>query len=177
MTTEVEQSKLNIHVLNQNQYEVLPSVSDTELYIVDPQFQGGKFLASDANGDIVEKDALTGATINGTDLSISDNKVIIPIATNTNKNLGVVKGDDAGYGIYIHTDGQLRINPGDWGKFQLLNGYLPIVVKDFLLGMKKFLGTTITSSTSNSTWNDTEKEAACETLGATQTEIVDWIES
>ena len=177
MTTEVEQSKLNIHVLNQNQYEALPSVSNTELYIVDPQFQGQKFLGTDEEGEIVEKDGLTGATIDGTDLTITNNKVVIPIATNVNKQLGVVKGDDAGYGIYLHTNGQLRINPGDWGKFQLLNGYLPIVVKDFLLGMKKFLGTTITSTTSNSEWNDTEKEAACETLGATQTEIVDWIDS
>lgn len=56
MTTEVEQSKLNIHVLNQTQYEELPSVSDTELYIVDPQFQGGKLLATSGNGDIIESD-------------------------------------------------------------------------------------------------------------------------
>ena len=111
--------------------------------------------------------------VNGT--SVVTNKVAnVPVATTTDKNLGVVKVNDAGYGIYAHTDGQLRINPGDYGKFSALNAYLPIVVKDLLLGMKKFLGTTITSTTSNSTWNDTEKSSARDTLEVTQVVLKDW---
>lgn len=180
MTTEVEQSKLKINVLTEKQYEALPEVSDTELYIVDPQFQGQKFLGTDENGDIIEKDALNGVKVDGTDLAINNGKVDIPVAYQATK--GVVSVYDAGYGIKSMSTGQLQIHCGDWAKFNNAltnpNQWLPIVTKDILLGMKAFLGTTITGSTSNTTWNDTEKEAACETLGAAQTtEIVDWIES
>ena len=174
MTTEVEQSKLNIHVLNQNQYEGLSSVSDTELYIVDPQFQGGKFLASDANGDIVEKDALQGVQINGTDLTPdANNKVNIPKATNT--ALGVVMGSNSG-GTQIGTDGSVRIYAATNAHIDAKTSvYLPIVPATLDYAVKEGLGNYDTVN--KGVWTDAYKEHACETIGATQTEIVDWIDS
>ena len=174
MTTEVEQSKLNIHVLNQNQYEGLSSVSDTELYIVDPQFQGGKFLASDANGDIVEKDALQGVQVAGTDLTPdADNKVNISKATNS--TLGVVMGSNSG-GTQIGTDGSVRIYAATTAHItQKTSTYLPIVPSTLDFAVKEGLGN---YDTTKGVWTDAYKEHACETIGASQeTEIVDWIET
>jgi len=119
-------------------------------------------LATALNGKVSD------VQINSTSIvDSSDYTAYIPTATTANSSLGVVKVNDAGYGIFANTDGQLRINPGDYGKFSSLNAWLPMVVKDLLLGMKKFLGTTITSTTSNSTWTDTETKAARLTLGCT----------
>ena len=170
MTTEVEQSKLNIHVLTQNQYEELPSVSNTELYIVDPQFQGQKFLGTDEEGEIVEKDALQGVQINGTDLTISDNKVNIPKATTS--ALGVVQ-PTPNWGIGIDSQGRLMTSAAldneITGKSQ---SYKPLVPTKIDLIVK----TGITTNTL--TLTDSEKTTACDWIGASQeTEIVDWIES
>lgn len=174
MTTEVEQSKLNIHVLNQNQYEGLSSVSDTELYIVDPQFQGGKFLASDANGDIVEKDALQGVQLNGTDLTLdANNKVNIPLATNSTD--GVLHPSPT-YGTTMGANGILLISDAIAGGTSIItekqNAYRPLTARCIDLAVK--VGVT----TNTNTLTDTEKQNACNWLGASQeTEIVDWIET
>lgn len=114
---------------------------------------------------------IKGVQINGTDLTPdANNKVNIPKAVSGQETLGVVKAKDAGYGVTVRSDGQLTTNPGDWAKYNNAttapNSWLPIVTKDLLLGMKAFLGTIITGSTSNLTWNDTEKTAARNTLGA-----------
>ena len=174
MTTEVEQSKLNIHVLNQNQYEGLSSVSDTELYIVDPQFQGGKFLASDANGDIVEKDALQGVQINGTDLTITDDKVNIPVGTSS--VLGVYKVNP-NQGISAYSVGDLVIISANENEITAkTHNYKPIVPHKLDVAVREGLGNYDTVN--KGVWTDAYKEHACETIGASQeTEIVDWIES
>ena len=175
MTTEVEQSKLNIHVLNQNQYEGLPSVSDTELYIVDPQFQGGKFLASDANGDIVEKDALQGVQVNGTDLTPdANNKVNIPVASISGFGVSTINST---YGISITSNGELRTSSASADEIQSkANTAKPLVPKTVDIAIREGLGNYNTSLQGE--WTDVYKEHACDTIGASQqTEIVDWIES
>ena len=172
MTTEVEQSKLNIHVLNQNQYEGLPSVSDTELYIVDPQFQGGKFLASDANGDIIEKDALQGVQLNGTDLTITNNKVNIPLADNS--NVGVLRANPA-FGTTMSNTTLCVQRCTETEMKNRSSNYKPVAAADIDVAVREGLGNYDT--TNKGVWTDAYKEHACETLGATQTEIVDWIDS
>jgi hypothetical protein len=173
MTTEVEQSKLNIHVLTQNQYEGLPSVSDTELYIVDPQFQGGKFLASDTNGDIIEKDALEGVQLAGTDLTPdANNKVNIPLATND--SVGVLRGNPA-FGTTM-SNSTLCVQRCTENDMKNKNtNYKPVVAADIDIAVREGLGNYNTALRGE--WLDTYKEHACDTIGATQTEIVDWIES
>lgn len=111
--------------------------------------------------------AIQGVNVDSTSLTPDANKVVnIPVAYQTTK--GVVLVSDAGYGIKSMSTGQLQIHSGDWSKFSSAltnpNQWLPIVTKDLLLGMKVFLGTTITSSTSNVSWNDTEKASARNTL-------------
>ena len=175
MTTEVEQSKLNIHVLNQNQYEGLPSVSDTELYIVDPQFQGGKFLASDANGDIVEKDALQGVQLNGTDLTPdANNKVNIPIASTTGFGVSTINST---YGISITASGELRTSSASEAEIQSKsNTAKPLVPKTVDAAIREGLGNYDTVN--KGVWTDAYKTHACEVIGASQeTEIIDWIDS
>lgn len=122
---------------------------------------------SNANPSGYQANVLEGVQVAGTDLTIDVNKKVnIPVAYQTTK--GVVLVSDAGYGIKSMSTGQLQIHSGDWAKFTTAltnpNQWLPIVTKDLLLGMKAFLGTTITSSTSNTSWNDTEKASARNTL-------------
>ena len=113
--------------------------------------------------------------VNGTSV-LSGDVANIPVAYGATK--GVVLVRDFGYGIKSTSTGQLQIHSGDWAKFKDAltspNKWLPIVTNDLLLGMKAFLGTTITSTTSNTTWDDTEKANARNTIGATQAVIVDW---
>ena len=122
---------------------------------------------NNSNPSGYQANVLEGVQVDGTDLTIDVNKKVnIPVAYQTTK--GVVLVSDAGYGIKSMSTGQLQIHSGDWAKFTNAltnpNQWLPIVTKDLLLGMKAFLGTTITSSTSNTTWNDTEKASARNTL-------------
>ena len=124
--------------------------------------------------------AIQGVNVDSTSLTPDANKVVtIPVAYQSTK--GVVSVYDAGYGIKSMNTGQLQIHCGDWAKFNYAltnpNQWLPIVVKDLLLGMKVFLGTTITSATSNTSWNDTEKDAALNTLGAAKKcAFIDWVD-
>ena len=109
--------------------------------------------------------AVGDVQINGTSITTSGVANIPPAYGST---MGVVSVYDAGYGIKSMSTGQLQIHSGDWAKFTSAltnpNQWLPIVTKDLLLGMKAFLGTTITSSTSNISWNETEKASARNTL-------------
>ena len=45
---------LVINQLTQNQFDNATSIAEDELYLVDPQFTGGKILVSTADGDIAE---------------------------------------------------------------------------------------------------------------------------
>lgn len=137
---------------------------------LDKVSDANKVYGTDSNGDqtTYNKDSfgqVDDVQVNGT--SVVTNKVAtIPVAYQTTK--GVVLVSDAGYGIKSMSTGQLQIHSGDWAKFSSAltnpNQWLPIVTKDLLLGMKAFFGTTITSSTSNTSWNDTEKASARNTL-------------
>ena len=168
--TDAQLDSLVINRMTKQQYESLPQKSDTELYIVDPQFQGGKFLASDANGDIVEKDALTGATIDGTDLSISDNKVDIPLATTSTAGVSIPTPN---WGISVDNLGRLSTVPALENEIALkTQENKPIVPNNLDIAIREGLGN------NSLTWTDAYKESACNTIGASQqTEIVDWIDS
>lgn len=52
--TTTGKRKLKINKLTKTQMNAVATPSATELYCVDPEFAGGKLLATDANGDIVE---------------------------------------------------------------------------------------------------------------------------
>lgn len=52
--TDTEITQLIINRLTKTQYEGVTSPSENELWAVDPEFKGGKILATDASGDIVE---------------------------------------------------------------------------------------------------------------------------
>jgi len=112
-------------------------------------------------------DDITDVQANGASV-VTNHIATIPMAGTASDKVGLVKLYDSGYGISIDANSQIKINKGDWAKFNSItpNGFLPIVSSDLLLGMKKYLGSTITSTTSNTTWNDTEKSNARNTIGA-----------
>lgn len=51
---EIATQALRINRLNQTQFSQAEDLPVNELYLVDPEFTGGKLLATDATGDIVE---------------------------------------------------------------------------------------------------------------------------
>ncbi len=53
---------LRINRLNQTQFSQAGDLPVNELYLVDPEFTGGKGLMTDLTGDIVEKQAVTDTT-------------------------------------------------------------------------------------------------------------------
>ena len=55
-------SPLVINQLNQTQFNNATSIAEDELYLVDPEFTGGKGLMTDSQGEIVEKQAITDTT-------------------------------------------------------------------------------------------------------------------
>ena len=58
--TEVAQLKINR--LNQTQFSQAGDLPVNELYLIDPEFTGGKGLMTDLMGDIVEKQTVTDTT-------------------------------------------------------------------------------------------------------------------
>ena len=55
-------SPLVINQLTQAQFDNATSISEDELYLVDPEFTGGKGLMTDNQGEIVEKQTVTDTT-------------------------------------------------------------------------------------------------------------------
>lgn len=53
---------LVINQLTQNQFDNATSIAEDELYLVDPEFTGGKGLMTDSQGEIVEKQTVTDTT-------------------------------------------------------------------------------------------------------------------
>lgn len=96
-TTAVQ--KLKINRLTDTQFDgAVPS--STELYLTDPEFSGGKLLATDANGDIVESDdsPTTIQALSATDsITLADNycyqggeQTSLTIAVPANPTVGFV---------------------------------------------------------------------------------------
>ena len=80
-TTAVQ--KLKINRLTDTQFEGA-TPSNTELYLVDPEFQGSKVLATDSNGDIVETNIATadiGTVKSVNNVSPVSGNVTIPAMT------------------------------------------------------------------------------------------------
>ena len=63
---------LIINQLTQNQFDNATSISEEELYLVDPEFTGGKVLATDNQGEIVETD---------TNVSLIERKVVTDLTS------------------------------------------------------------------------------------------------
>lgn len=85
--TETYINDLKINKPTRTQLENATTLSSDELYLVNPEFAGGKLLATDGNGDIIEStateaDAAAGGTaiqgvqVDGTDLTIDANKKV-----------------------------------------------------------------------------------------------------
>lgn len=53
---------LVINQLTQEQFDNASSIAEDELYLVDPEFTGGKGLMTDNQGEIVEKQTITDTT-------------------------------------------------------------------------------------------------------------------
>lgn len=169
-TTEIEKSKLNIHSLTEKQYEGLETVSETDLYIVDPQFNGNKFVGTDAAGNLIEKDALQGVQLAGTDLiPDANNKVNIPLATND--SVGVLKGNPA-FGT-VMSNSTLCVQKCTETEIKNKNtNYKPVVAADIDIAIREGLGN------NSLTWTDAYKTSARNTIDAAQTTIlVDWVET
>lgn len=54
--TETPVSQLKINRLTKTQFDSASELSETELYAVDPEFAGDKYLKTDSDGNIVETD-------------------------------------------------------------------------------------------------------------------------
>lgn len=94
--TETIVSNLKINRLTQTQLENATSLSNSELYMVDPQFTGGKVLATDSNGDIVESDVIptnigTVKSVNSATPDSSGN-VSLTIPTVNNPTITITQG-------------------------------------------------------------------------------------
>ena len=76
MSVETILNQLKINRLNKTQYDNAESLSNNELYLVDPQFNGNKLLKTDASGNIVESDIapsdMPGVIDNTTSTSVTD---------------------------------------------------------------------------------------------------------
>ena len=76
MSVETILNQLKINRLNKTQYDNAESLSNNELYLVDPQFQGNKLLKTDASGNIVESNTsisdIPGVVDNVTSTSATD---------------------------------------------------------------------------------------------------------
>ena len=76
MSVETILNQLKINRLTKQQYDNAQSLSNNELYLVDPQFNGNKLLKTDASGNIVESDISTsdipGVIDNTTSTSVTD---------------------------------------------------------------------------------------------------------
>lgn len=101
-TTDTNVSQLVINRLTKTQFNGA-TPSNTELWAVDPEFAGGKLLATDANGDIVESAIASNVTIptvnNGT-LTIQKNGTTVSTftansSTNVTANITVPTVNDA----------------------------------------------------------------------------------
>lgn len=64
-TTTTAVAKLKINRLTKTQFDGT-SPSDTELYLVDPEFTGGKLLTTDSDGDIVESSMVDRQSVTDT---------------------------------------------------------------------------------------------------------------
>lgn len=135
--------KLKINKLTKTQIENASSLSNTELYLVDPEYTGGKVTQTNADGDIVESSVtstelgyLSGVTssvqnqingkvadvqINGT--SIKSNDVAnIPLMTTTSAGVAMY-----GDGLQIQSGVLKILKATDDRIIAKGNGYNPIV--------------------------------------------------
>ena len=93
--------KLKINKLTKTQLENA-TLSNTEVYFVDPEFTGGKLLSTTNNGDIVESSINPDDVGTVKDVQVNGNTIVssgiatIPIASS---NLGLVKVSGDGLGI------------------------------------------------------------------------------
>lgn len=98
--TETPVSQLKINRLTKTQFDGASDLSGTELYAVDPEFTGGKFLKTDSNGNVVESNVtqpVVEVTVNGTSV-VSDGIAAIAnmVTTDTAQEITGRKQFDVG---------------------------------------------------------------------------------
>ena len=91
MTTksETQLQDLKFNRLTQRQLENATSLSSAELYMVDPEFTGGKVLATDNQGEIVETD---------TNVSLIERKVVTDLTSTSITLANAESGTSYHYG-------------------------------------------------------------------------------
>lgn len=82
---------ITFNKLTATQFDNATSIANDELYLVDPEFLGGKILATNVDGDIAETDVATTASIDAKTSSVQpivpsnlDYAVKSGVTTNTN---------------------------------------------------------------------------------------------
>ena len=177
--TETSVSQLKINELTRTQFDNAPTLSETELYAVDPEFTGGKLLKTDSNGDIIESTAteadaaaggtaIQGISLGGTSQTPDINKnVNIPLATNS--YAGVCRGSTPN-GV-IASGGVLSTVAASDAELQAkTQAYHPVVPSHLDVAVREGLGN------NSLTWTDAYKASARTTIGAgtADVEFVDW---
>ena len=103
-TTDTAVNQVIINRLTKTQFAGASTLSNTELYAVDPQFVGGKLLKTDSNGDIVESTATEAD--------------ILPSQTGQSGKYLTTNGTSASWG----TVDALPSQSGQSGKYLTTNG-------------------------------------------------------
>ena len=166
MTTKTETpvSKLKINRLTQTQFDNASTIEPDELYLVDPEFVGGKLLETDSNGDIVEstvsKDSfVTDVQANGVSV-VSSGVANIPVAQMN--GTGLLKLYTYDYGLSVVNNGVTVLGATTDQITGKTNTNRPILPKNIDLATKVGL------TTNTIPLSDEEKTSANTWLGSIQ---------
>lgn len=164
--TQTGRNKLKLNRLTKTQFDSIISPANDELYLVDPEFSGGKVLGTNANGDVVETNINTTGVV--TDVQINSTSVVssgvasIPLAT-LGGSPGAVKLYNATYGLDLSESGYLYVsgpsNTQITNKDNVNNPLLPRNIE---------LVTKVGVTTNSLTLTDAEKLSANTWLGSLQ---------
>ena len=131
MTTynDTGKKKLIINRATKTQFDNASTLSEDELYLIDPEFSGNKILATDNNGEIVET-ALTSADV-VSDVQINGSTIVSSGVANIPKaaqNVLGVASINSTAGIAISSSGGLYINKATDAEIEAkTNTYKPLV--------------------------------------------------
>jgi hypothetical protein len=113
---------------------------------------------------------LEGVQLNGTDLTVTNKKVNIPVAGGSASALGVIYTGGS-YGLTVNTTGLLRVVSATEAQvIAKTNTYNPLTSSNIDIAIREGLGN------NSLTWTDAYKTSARNTIGASQVSFVDWID-
>lgn len=163
--TQTGRNKLKLNRLTKTQFENIQNIKNDELYLVDPEFTGGKVLGTDVNGDIVETNINTTNIV--TDVQVNSASVVtsgvanIPIVGSD--VAGVVVGDGGIRGInFLNSGNPYIVRAIDTEVTAKTSAFKPLTPANIDLAVK----TGVTTNTL--TLTDAEKLAANTWTGSLQ---------